>query len=406
MPKPRERILQALNFQTPDRLPKDLGGMRSTGISAFAYPKLVNALGLPPRRPRVEDTMQMLALPDLDVLDALGCDVVTICEGATNAFEQPELWHAYEFNGRLPALVRHPENYSVELDGTIFQGSLRMPPSSYVFDELHGGQPLDLSADLPKFDLKLVKPELEKRTPTDEKIIALRNLCRRVRESTDRAVFFNDSLLQLPIGIGSFGGLGIFPVLCLTEPDWVSELHEIITAHYVKNVQTILPEISPYIDIIMLSADDWGTQNNLIASPQLYKQLFLPYLRQLNGTCHDIAPDVKMFLHCCGAIFDLIDLVIEAGFDVLNPVQWTAGGHSYQEWKDKCRDRIALWGGGVDSQRTLPLGTVEDVNKQVSEVTDYLSQGGGYVFCNIHNILAEIAPEKIIGMYRAASNGS
>jgi len=405
MPTPRERILQTLKFQTPDRLPKDLGGMRSTGISAFAYPKLVAALGLPLRRPRVEDTMQMLALPDLDVLDALGCDVVTICDGVTNAFEQPATWHEYDFNGRLPALVRHPENFKVEPDGTIFQGSLRMPTSSYVFDALHGGQPLDLSADLPKFDLKLVKPELEKRAPTDGQIIALRDLCRRVRESTDRAVFFNDSRLQSPIGIGSFGGLGVFPILCLTEPDWVAELHEIITDHYVKNIQAILPEIYPYIDIIMLSADDWGTQNNLIASPRLYQQLFLPYMRRLNDACHGLAPDVKLFLHCCGAIFDLIDLVIEAGFDVLNPIQWTAGGHTYKEWKDKCRGRIALWGGGVDAQRTLPLGTLDEVTRQAREVASYLNQDGGYVFCNIHNILAEITPEKIIAMYGAASMG-
>jgi uroporphyrinogen decarboxylase len=405
MSPPRERILQALNFQTPDSLPKDLGGMRSTGISAFAYPRLVAALGLPLRRPRVEDTMQMLALPDLDVLDALGCDLVTICEGVTNAFEQPEAWQEYDFDGRLPALVRHPEHFSSRPDGTIFQGSLRMPPSSYVFDDLHGGQPLDLSANLPTFDLEQYRRELEERTPTDEEIMALTDLCRQVRESTDRAVFLNHSALQSPIGIGSFGGLGIFPLLCLTEPGWVSELHEIITRHYLNNIRAILPEIHPYIDIIMMSADDWGTQNNLIASPDIYQQLFSPYLHRLNNECHRLAPKVKLFLHSCGAIFDLIDLIIEAGYDVLNPVQWTAGGHTYQEWKDECRGRIALWGGGVDAQRTLSLGTLEEVTHQVRAVTSYLSQDGGYVFCNIHNILAEIAPEKIIAMYRAASTG-
>ena len=77
----RERVMHALAFEETDRVPLDLAGMRSTGISAFAYPKLVEALGLPPRRPRVEDTGQMLAMPDLDVLDALGCDVVTIRGG-------------------------------------------------------------------------------------------------------------------------------------------------------------------------------------------------------------------------------------------------------------------------------------------------------------------------------------
>src|SRR5512144_1206883 len=104
----RERVMRALNFQPVDRIPRDLGGMRSTSISAFAYPKLVRELGLPPRRPRLEDTGQMLALPDLDVLDALGIDVVTIADRTTNAFDQPYIWQDYDFNGRLSARVRCP----------------------------------------------------------------------------------------------------------------------------------------------------------------------------------------------------------------------------------------------------------------------------------------------------------
>jgi uroporphyrinogen decarboxylase len=123
----RERVLRALNFQPTDRVPRDLGGMRSTGISAFAYPRLIAALGLPPRLPRVEDTGQMLAMPDLDVLDALGCDVVSVLDNASNAFEQPGLWHPYDFNGRLPGRVRNPAAFSTEPDGTILQGRSRMP---------------------------------------------------------------------------------------------------------------------------------------------------------------------------------------------------------------------------------------------------------------------------------------
>ncbi|GAH61343.1 unnamed protein product, partial [marine sediment metagenome] len=92
-------MLNALSFQPTDRLPKDLGAMRATGISAFAYPRLVEALGLPSRRPKIHDSNQMLALPDLDVLDALGCDVVTIDEWVSNAFEEAEKWQPYDFNG-------------------------------------------------------------------------------------------------------------------------------------------------------------------------------------------------------------------------------------------------------------------------------------------------------------------
>ncbi|MCX5757792.1 MAG: methyltransferase, partial [Candidatus Hydrogenedentes bacterium] len=130
-------------------------------------------------------------------------------------------------------------------------------------------------------------------------------------------------------------------------------------------------------------------------------QLFKPYYRRFTDALHAAGPNVKAFLHSCGAIYDLLDMIIESGFDVLNPVQWSAGGHSYREWKDKARNRIALWGGGVNTQATLPLGTVEDVEREVRAVADYMRRDGGFVFCAIHNILAEISGEKIVAMYRA-----
>lgn len=204
------------------------------------------------------------------------------------------------------------------------------------------------------------------------------------------------------MGIGAWVGVAIFPMLCLTEPDYVAELHEIVTEMSLENARLLVPEIRDNIDVVMMAADDWGTQRNLFASPKVFRNLFLPYYRRINDEFHRLAPNTKTFLHCCGAVYDLIDLIIEAGFDILNPVQWTAGGHSYQEWKDRSRGRIVLWGGGVDAQHILPLGSVEEVRQQASEVVSYLSQDSGYVFCNIHNILAEIAPEKVIAMYATA----
>jgi uroporphyrinogen decarboxylase len=392
-----------LNFQTPDRAVKDMGGMRSTSISAFAYPKLVAALGLPPRLPKIEDTGQMLALPDLDVLDALGCDAVTILDGVTNAFPQPELWHDYDFNGRLQAQVRWPEQFKAQPDGTIVQwGRTRMVPGSTVFDDEHGGQPLDLSADLPKVDLIQFKKDLEAGKLKDEGVKKIKDLCQRVRNSSDRAVFFNDGAVQVPMGIAGYGGLATFSMQCITEPDYVAELHEIATQRTLQNMRLLLPEIRDNIDILILAADDWGTQSNLIASPKVYQQLFMPFYRRLNDECHRIAPTVKLFLHSCGAIYNLLDLIVETGFDILNPVQWPAGGHSYQEWKDKARGRIVLWGGGVNSQETLPLGTTAEVANEAAAVTEYMNKDGGFVFCNVHNILAEIAAEKVIAMYAAA----
>lgn len=400
----RERVLATLHFQTPDRLPKDLGGMLSTGISAFAYPKLVEALGLPSRLPRLYDTGQMLAMPDLDVLDALGCDCVVVCSGTTNAFDQDGHWHPYDFAGRLPALVHNPSAFQAQTDGSIVQNNVsRMVSSSFVFDEEHGGQPVDWTGELPMLDLKQYKKDLEAHIVSDDRVKALRALCKRVRESTDRAVFLSEGALSPNISIHGYGGMAVFPILCLTEPDYVAELHDIATEHALRNIRILFPEIHPFVDVIWAGSDDWGTQNNTIASPAVFRKLFLPYRRRINEELHRIAPEARIFLHSCGAIYSLIDLVVECGFDVLNPVQWSAGKHSYKEWKDKARGRIALWGGGVNAQVTLPLGTVENVVCETRAVVSYLKQDHGYVFCNIHNILAEIAPEKVIAMYRAAA---
>ena len=402
----RERVIAALNFKRPDRLPKDLGGMRSTGISAFAYPKLVESLGLPARRPKIHDVWQMLALPDIDVLDALGCDVVAIDGNVTNAFEEPEKWQEYDFGGRLPALVQDAGVFVESIDGTIsceWEGKkLRMPPTSFVFDEEHGGQPINWSGEIPKDDLDVVRAQLDEQRPTDEQIGEFAAYCRKVRESTERAVFLA-KWISNDIGIIWRGGIGIFPVLCITEPNYVAALHKLVTDYAVERMRRLLPAIKDYVDIVMMSADDWGTQNSLIASPDVFRTLFLPYMRRVNNECRRIAPGVKIFMHNCGAIYPLIDLIVEAGFDVLNPVQWSAGRHTYGQWKEKCHGRLALWGGGVNAQATLPMGTVREVQAEVREVVRCLGKGGGYVFNSTHNITAEIPPEKIIAMYQAAA---
>ncbi|HPO17488.1 MAG TPA: uroporphyrinogen decarboxylase family protein [Candidatus Hydrogenedentes bacterium] len=399
----RERVLKALSFEETDRVPMDLSGMLSTSISCFAYPGLVKALGLPERRVRVYDTGQMLALPDIDVLDALGCDVVTVFMDVTNAYGQPELWHPYDFNGRLDALVLNPKMFQTLPDGTIIQPEhgRSMPPASHVFESEHAGQLLELSSDIPKPNLKEIKDRMTQNPLRDDEIKRVAGMCKRVRESSDLAVFFNG--IGAGIGIAAHTGIAMFPMLCLTEPEFVTELHELIVSDAIHRVEVLLPEIKDYIDIYNCSADDWGTQNSTVAAPRIYQDLFQPFYRRFTDAIHRLAPNVKAFLHSCGAIYDILDMVIDSGFDILNPVQWTAGGHSYQEWKDKARKRITLWGGGVHTQETLPLGTAEQVAREVDQIVRYMRQDGGFVFCAIHNILAEIAPENVIAMYRAAA---
>ncbi|HOK08274.1 MAG TPA: uroporphyrinogen decarboxylase family protein [Candidatus Hydrogenedens sp.] len=400
----RERVIRALNFQDVDRVPMDLGGMDSTGISAFAYPKLVQSLSLSPRLPYVHDTNQMLALPDLDVLNSLDCDVITVRMGFANGYTNDVTWENYDFGGRLDAKVINAKRFYVLEDGTVTQPDyhLRMPKNSYVFDSEHGGQPVYFEGELPELDLGKIKEDLLANRFSDEIIQKTINICEKVYKETDRALFLNGPMLG--IGIGNFGGLGYFPLLCLVDEEKVKELHELMLNHAISELERFLPKVAPYIHVYMCNADDWGTQNNLIASPDIFKKLFLPYYREFNRYIHSISSGIKTFFHSCGAIYDIIDLVIESEFDVLNPVQWTAGNYSVREWKEKCKGKLVLWGGGIDTQKVLPLGTVDDVKTQVSEVVPILAEDSGYVFCAIHNILAEIDPLKIMSIYRTAKD--
>jgi uroporphyrinogen decarboxylase len=399
---PRDRVLRALAFEQTRRVPCDLSAMRSTGISAFSYPKLVEALGLPPRRPRVHDTGQMLALPETDVLDALGCDVVTIDGGVTDAFDEPEKWHDYDFGGRLPARVLDPTAFQPRPDGCIVQGDSVMPASSYVFDAEHGGQPLlGFDQPLPLLDLSQYARDLRSREITDDQIRQTAALARRVRDASDRAVFMTDHCGS-GLGIGAHGGIGIFPVICKLEPAYVQEYHAITIEHALHTIRAVLPEVRGCVDIVLTTSDDWGTQQTLIASPEIYRTLFMPYYRRFNDEVHRLLPGVKIFMHNCGAVYGILDLLVESGFDIINPVQWSAGGHSYRDWKDKLRGRASMWGGGINAQRTLALGTMAEVTQEVTDVVRYCSHDGGYVFNNIHNLLAEIPAERVVAMYRTA----
>lgn len=185
----RERVLASLSFRKPDRLPKDLGGMRSTGVSCFAYPSLVKALGLPYRAPVIHDASQMLALPDADVLDALDCDVAEVTmDTDTNAFDDSASWKPYDFNGRLKARVKDPLAYSIS-GTTVVLGrepnTLTMPEGAHVFDAAHGGQPLDLMGELPRIDLAQART-YRGHLLSDERIRSIAAYCKRARSSTDR----------------------------------------------------------------------------------------------------------------------------------------------------------------------------------------------------------------------------
>jgi uroporphyrinogen-III decarboxylase len=152
--------------------------------------------------------------------------------------------------------------------------------------------------------------------------------------------------------------------------------------------------------VVFICGTDFGTQQSTFCSAETFKELYMPYYVKMNRWIKENTK-WKTFKHCCGAIEPFIPLFIEAGFDILNPVQCSATGMDPKKLKEKYGDRIVFWGGGIDTQQVLPFGTKEEVRSQVLERLEIFSKNGGYVFNAIHNIQAKTPIENIVAMIEA-----
>ena len=154
------------------------------------------------------------------------------------------------------------------------------------------------------------------------------------------------------------------------------------------------------MQVAYICGADFGTQIAPLCSKELFRELYMPYYKKINNWIHENTT-WKTFKHCCGSIYPLIPELIEAGFDILNPVQWTAKNMDPKALKKEFGQNIVFWGGGVNTQKTLPFGTPEEVRKEVLEMCEIFSQNGGFVFNTIHNIQALTPAENVVALVNA-----
>jgi len=166
------------------------------------------------------------------------------------------------------------------------------------------------------------------------------------------------------------------------------------------NLERFHQAVGERITGIFLSGTDFGGQNNLLISPRVYTRLFQPFHKRINDWIHTHT-GWKTFIHTDGAIQLLIPHLIEAGFDILNPVQWTAAGMDPQVLKSRFGSRITFWGAGVDTQHTLPFGAPEEVRREVHKHAGIFAPGGGFVFSSVHNVLSGVPVENLQALYAA-----
>ena len=401
----RQRVLAALGHEQPDRVAVDFGSHRSSGIAALAYPKLRAALGLHRRTVRVYDPIQQLAVIDDDVLDRFGVDAIEL--GRAFALHQ-EHWADWTLPDGTPCQMPAWAAPQRDADGWVLKsprGTVlgQMPHGAIYFEQCHW--PYLTSDDLSTL-ADAVGETVWGGMPSPPGPLVdgqhgaerLAEGAARLRQQSDRAIvgLFGGNLLELGQWLYR---MDRFLMLLAADPGRAHEFLERLTDLHLHHLERYLAAVGPYLDVIVFG-DDLGMQNGPQMSPAMYRQFFQPRHARLWCRAKELA-EVKVMLHCCGSVRDLMPDLIDAGLDAINPVQISCAGMDAAGLKRDFGARITFWGGGCDTHKVLSFGTPEEVRRHVREQVAILAPGGGFVFQQVHNILANVPPENIIAMFDA-----
>jgi len=400
----RQGVLAALEHRESDRVPVDFSGHRSSGIAAIAYPRLRECLGLPSKPVRVYDVIQQLAVVDVDVLDRFGVDTIEL--GRAFALGDGS-WSPWTLPDGTPCFVPVWTRIEREEGRWVIRSGnglilAHMPDGALYFEQTYfpflDGEDLEISEALGE---SMWTATASPPGPVDDKRLA--EGAKRLRGSTDRAIIglFGGNLFE----IGQFLYRNDrFMMMLAAEPRRAHRFLDKLVEIHLANLDRFLGAVGKYIDIILFG-DDLGMQTGPMMSPQMYCEFFKPRHKILWNRAKELA-DVKVMLHCCGGVRELFPHLIEAGLDAINPVQISCSGMDAAELKAEFGRDITFWGGGCDTRDVLPNGTPEQVAEHVKRQVETLSPDGGFVFQQVHNILANVPAENIVAMFDAVNSAS
>ncbi|MBR5519725.1 MAG: hypothetical protein IKU55_03305 [Clostridia bacterium] len=368
----RERVRRAIEHKPVDRMPIDLGCHYSTGISAFAYYNLRKYLGLSTDSVEVIDPGQFLARVDDDLIDRFHLDAMVLHPG----FPKTRRWNPrgeYEFivpDAFRPELQENGA-YHIYRPETPQRRSI-MPKNGFFFDG-DGGVDMWGYTD-------------------DEWWTIFAKEAHRIRYETD---FFT-------MLCGFCGFFGDIDECCMmyAEPEEFLAVNRKRLDDSKARFAKLMRYVGNNVDSIELNGD-LGTQTAPYVGTDIYEQCTYPFLKEFCKIVHE-SSDIKIFMHCCGSMQHFIPYLIDAGVDVINPVQISAADMDPHDLKRKYGDQITFWGGGCNAQHVLGTGTPDDVRKNVRELCSILAPGGGFVFNQVHNVMGNVPPENIVAMLETA----
>lgn len=405
-------VSAALNHQPTARVPFDLGGTGVTGMHVTTVAALREYYGLEKRPVKVCEPYQMLGEIEDDLKEAIGVDTVSLSALNTLFGFRNQNWKEWRAPWGQDLLVAENFNTTVDANGDLLiypQGDMtapasgKMPKASFFFDAIIRQEPL-------------VEAKLNPRANLEEFNIISEEELRIWQRETAKARMSERAVVASIGGMG-LGDIALVPAInlkypkgirditewyisTLTRQDYIHQIFEKQTDIALVNLEKLLPILKDVVEVAFICGTDFGTQASTFCSPETFKSLYLPYYKKINAWIHQHTT-WKTFKHSCGAVRTLIPYFIEAGFDILNPVQCSAANMHPRELKQEFGDRLVFWGGGVDTQKTLPFGTPEEVYQEVLERCEIFSKNGGFVFCAVHNVQANTPVANVTAMIDA-----
>ena len=397
----RERIWRVVNRQKADRTPIDLGGMKASGITASAYHRLKQRLGIHTPT-RVADAQFMVAEVEDAVRERLHLDVIPLdWSMAFNSMQPESAWSPRTLSDQTPVLIspdtRIGEDFAgnwvlLKPDGS--PTSFRMARHALCFDDCSdetGG--IDPAKYRPRMDLP------------DEQLARFAQHARHLHETTNYAMlgwgfgvcFLGMSRIANSEENVTLGRPSEWMVMLTTEKETCHEMMDRSVESSIRCLSLIHQAIGDTCFAWGIAADDSGTQRGEFIPPELWAEMIQPHYKKLCDWIHQHTK-MKTFFHSCGAVHNLIPHFIEAGIDILNPVQISATQMEPARLKREFGDKLVFWGGGCDTQSVLPRGTPDEVREHVRENMQVFGLGGGYVFNQVHNIQANVPVDNILAM--------
>jgi uroporphyrinogen decarboxylase len=410
--KSRERIKAAINHQEPDRIPIDLSATPSSGISAIAYSNLIKHIGRGDLPVLVYDVVQQLAQPDESIIDLFEVDVLDIGRMFN---DQPSDWRQITLANGDKAF--YPKNFKPTLldDGSFVTYDddhrsilSRMPIGATFFDQTYfpyvDGYPdhyKDLDAEMNR-----IMWARDAHSPWDHASepdfwLKLREKALYLRQNTDKAlmVVVGCNLFEWGTFLRRIDNF-LMDLMCDTYN--VEKLLDELVKRHLKSLEKVCNAVGDIVDIVRFG-DDLGMTSGPFMDAEVYRTLFKPRHKIM---CDYVKEHSKMhtFLHSCGSISLLMPDMIDAGFEIFNPVQTNSYRMDPVFLKKEFGTSCTFWGGGIENVGTLNTGTPSQIRDQVFQRLELFSNGGGYVFNTVHNILPDVPPENIIALFEAVKD--